>query len=121
VAVAIERRASVRYKTVNKQTSVQLMTWSERQITGSKLVNMSATGALILADRVPMLYRSLWVRVESAPGAGWIAAETVRFGHSKEVGIRFYRPCPRNFFLGATLRESIPSVDDDEIETPFMD
>jgi len=98
------------------------MNWSERKITTSKLVDISATGALILADRVPaLLYRPLWVRVENAPGAGWIAAETVRFGQSKEVGIRFYRPCPRNFFLAATLRESNPSVADDEIETPFMD
>ena len=120
MTLAIERRASVRYETLNKQ-NVQFMHWTERRITGSKLVNFSETGALILADRVPALNQPLWVRVENAPGAGWIAAETVRYGGSKEVGIKFYRPCPRNFFVGAAIAESIPRFADDEIETPFMD
>jgi len=79
------------------------MDWADRRIIRSKLVNISETGGLILADKPPPLYRPLWVRVENAPRAGWIAAEPVRLGGSKEVGIRFYRPCPRDFFLGATL------------------
>jgi hypothetical protein len=120
VTLAIERRASVRYETVNKQTSVQFMDWTERQITGSKLVNISVTGALIFADLVPALYRPLWVRVENAPGVGWIAAETVRFGRSKDVGIRFYRPCPRYFLLGNTLiRHPDGRVEDEP--TPWAD
>jgi len=121
VTLAIERRASVRHETVHKQTSVQFMDWTERQIRRSTLGNISETGALILADHVPALYRPLWVRVEDAPGAGWIAAEPVRFGRSQEVGIRFYRPCPRDFFLRATLPESIPRVTASENETPFSD
>jgi len=121
VTLAIERRASIRHETVNKQTNLQFMDWTERRITRSRLANISETGALILADQVPALHRPLWVRVEDAPGAGWIAAEPVRFGHPKEVGIRFYRPCPRDFFLGATLRESMPWATAGERETRFLD
>jgi len=121
VTLAIERRASIRHETVNKQTNLQFMDWTERRITGSRLANISQTGALILADQAPALYRPLWVRVEDAPRAGWIAAEPVRFGGSNEVGIRFYRPCPRDFFLGATLRESIPLATARENETPILD
>ncbi len=117
----IERRAAVRSETVNNQTSVQFMDWRDRRITRSRLLNISETGGLILADQAPPLYRPLWVRVENAPGAGWIAAEPVRFGRSKEIGIRFYRPCPRNFFLGATLPESFPCDDRSEDETIFKD
>ena len=121
MTAAIERRAAVRSETVNKQTSVQFMDWTERRITRSKLVNISETGGLILADQVPPLYRPLWVRVETAPAAGWIAAEPVRFGRPNEVGIRFYRPCPRNFFLGAMLSDSFPGDDHSEDETLFKD
>ena len=39
-------------------------------MTRSNLVNLSLTGALILADKVPELYRPLWVRLEKAPGIG---------------------------------------------------
>ena len=40
----IEHRAAARYETVNKETSVQLMDWTDRQITGAKLINISETG-----------------------------------------------------------------------------
>ncbi|MFI5456629.1 MAG: PilZ domain-containing protein [Isosphaerales bacterium] len=121
MTLAIERRASFRSETVNKQTIVQFMDWTARQITGSKLVNISETGALILTDKLPALYQPLWVRVENAPAAGWIAAETIRFGSPEEVGIRFYRPCPWNFLMGATFRRSIPNVADDQKVPPFVD
>ena len=68
-----------------------------------------------------MLNQPVWVRVENAPRAAWIAAEAVRFGASKEVGIRFFRPCPPNFFSGTTVRESIPRVDAGEEETVDLD
>src|SRR5579872_5612586 len=97
------------------------MGWTDRRITRSKLVNISETGGLMLADQIPPLYRPLWVRVEDAPGAGWIAAEPVRVGHPNEVGIRFYRPCPRNFFLGATLPDTFPDEDHSEDETLVKD
>jgi hypothetical protein len=93
------------------------MDWRERRIKWSRLLNISETGGLIRVDQAPPLYRSIWVRIENAPAAGWIAAEPVRFGRSNEVGIRFYRPCPRDFFLRATLPESSPSAERSEDET----
>ena len=120
MTLAIER-ASARHSTARNQTNVQLMDCLRRRITKARLLNISHHGALILTDDVAVLHEPLNVRLENEPGAGWIAAETVRFGRSKEVGIRFYRPCPRGFFLVATLRESIPRVTDDEKEPPFMD
>ena len=66
MTLAIERRAAVRYETADTQTSVQLKDWAGRGMTRSNLVNVSLTGAMILADKVPELYRPLWVRLEKA-------------------------------------------------------
>jgi hypothetical protein len=97
------------------------MDWAERRIRRSTLINISETGGLILADQAPALHRPLWVRLEDAPRAGWIAGEPVRFGCSNEVGIRFYRPCPRDFFLSATLGNGIPSIDASEDTTVVLE
>jgi hypothetical protein len=108
MTLAIERRATTRYEAVNTQTGVQLRDWAGRAMTRSSLVNISATGALLLADKVPELYRPLWLRVERVPEMGWIAGEPVRFRDSGEVAIRFYRPCPRALLLAATMRQREP-------------
>jgi hypothetical protein len=110
MTLAIERRVAVRYEAVNTQTGVELQDWAGREITRSHLVNISATGAMILADKVPELYRPLWLRIATAPAMGWIAAEPVRFDDFGEVGIRFYRPCPRDLLQAATIRERDTSV-----------
>ena len=121
MTLAIERRVATRYETVKKQTTVRFMEWADRRITLSRLVNISATGALILTDKVPILYQPLWLRLENAPGTRWITAEPVRFGRFRDVGIRFHHPCPRHFFLAATLLESMPSVSASEGATHFLD
>jgi hypothetical protein len=116
MTLAVERRAAVRYEAANTQTKVELKDWAGRGITRSYLVNISATGALILADKIPELYRPLWLRVERAPEMGWVAGEPIRFNETGEVGIRFYRPCPRDILQAATIREMVSSAVDDEEE-----
>jgi hypothetical protein len=121
MTLAIERRAADRHDAVNTQTGVQLKDWAGRIMTRSSLVNISATGALLLADRVPELYRPLWLRVESAPQIGWIAGEPVRFKETGEVAIRFYRPCPRDLLVAATVRETVARAAGGEERSLFAD
>jgi len=100
VNLAIERRTSVRYETLNNQTSVQLMDdRTGKRITRAKLLNISDGGALILTDKEPALYQPLWVRIENATEIARIDAEPVRVGRLKEVGIRFTRRCPSDFLF----------------------
>jgi hypothetical protein len=100
--VPTERRASVRHTPVDKETKVVLMDLLGGQITRARLVNISQDGALILTDQQPGLNRPLHVRIDSAADLGWITAIPVRFGETREVGLRFTRPCPPEFLFEAT-------------------
>src|SRR5205823_3050126 len=100
---ATNRRASTRHAAANHQTILQIMDWTGQRVTRAKLLNISTEGALIRTDKVPVLKQPVRVRLENATEIGWIMAEPVRIGQSKEVGIRFCCPGPRAFLLAATL------------------
>ena len=97
-----ERRGTTRYPAANDRTVVQIMDEKGTRITRARLANVSAGGALILTDRQPELNRPLHLRLESAAKLGWIMAIPVRSGPTREVGVRFARPCPPDFLWAAT-------------------
>jgi hypothetical protein len=100
MALAIERRAAVRYPAADGRTYVQLIEWTGRRMIRARLVNVGAGGALIRCDAQPFLLGQLRIQMEDAPEAGWFAARVVHFDRSLlVVGIRFDRPCPREVLL----------------------
>ena len=121
MTVPSERRASVRHTPVNAETKVQLMDWTGGRITSARLVDISQHGALLLADQQPELDRPLHVWLEDATELGWILAIPVRFGQSREVGLRFNRPCSPDFLWEATGRRQIRSTSNGEEETQVGD
>jgi hypothetical protein len=120
VPPTIEHRASLRETTVNDQTYVQLMEWKGMPITRGRLLNVSTGGALVLVETVDGPHRPLWVRLESAPETGWIAADVARFDRPQVVAIRFRSLCPLEFFLAATLGRDPQRSADSENETPCI-
>ena len=87
----------------------------------ARLVNISSHGALILADNVPTLHQPIEVWIENAQETGWIMAEAVRFGRSKEVGIRFYHPSHANLPSMAARGTDSPRVAASDEVTPCLD
>jgi hypothetical protein len=121
MTLAIERRASPRHATTNNQLNVQIMDWTGLRVPRAILVDFSTEGALILTDKVLILHQPIEVRIENAPETGWIEAEAVRFGRAKEVGIRFYHPCPRDFFSAAARGIDSARVAASDEETLYLD
>jgi hypothetical protein len=109
MALANERRDSVRHETVDNRTSVQLADWTGIRIKEARLLNFSSTGALIQTDQVPTLHQPLRLRIELAKEIGWFSAIPVRLGRSNEVGIKFDRPFPL-YFLPNSMPEGDPTV-----------
>lgn len=103
---------------MNDQTYVQLMEWKGTPIKRGRLLNVSASGALILIESVGKQDRPLWVLLERAPETGWIAADVTRFDRPQELAIRFRSPCPLEFFLAATFTSDPPPSADSEKEMP---
>jgi hypothetical protein len=120
---ALERRVSVRHETVNNRMSVQLLEWTEPRFREARLVNFSSTGALLLTDQVPKLHRPLRVRLKNAKEIGWHSAVPVRLGRSNEVGLKFARPVPLEFFSNSmAARHPMMGADiDDETRYPGED
>jgi hypothetical protein len=97
MAPGVERRVSVRHETVDKRTRVEIMDRTGHRTRRARLVNFSASGALIVTDQLPALNQPLRVRIQLAKEIGWFSAIPVRLGGSNQVGIRFVGPFPLRF------------------------
>jgi len=120
MAIAIERRGTMRHQVANHQTSLQIMDWIGSEARQATLLNISSTGALLTTDQPPPLHHPIQMRIEIANKMGWVSALPVRVGQNNQVGVRFFRAIPLDF-LGERTRErdSMPSADTDD-ETPLF-
>ena len=108
-----ERRDFDRHRPMDHRASLRLsIEWTadQIQVRGARVINVSSTGALIVADRPRIPDRPLRVLFEGAPELGWISAVPVRFGESDEVGIRFSRPFPLDFLPKSDHAGDYPAV-----------
>lgn len=119
MTATIERRTSLRHIPVYQGTKVELMDRDGQRMTRARVVNISHEGALIIADRQPPLNQALRVRLALAPELGWITAIPVRFGQSREVGLRFTRRCPPDFIWVAARSGPARLAADGEEGTRF--
>jgi hypothetical protein len=115
----IEHRASPREITVKDQIYLQVMDWKGIPIIRGRLLNVSRSGALIHVEKVDKPNRPLWIRLETAPETGRIAADFARFDRPQEMAIRFRARCPLDFFW-ATFKSDLWRSADCETEPPCI-
>jgi hypothetical protein len=96
-------RASVRHQGVVNRARIEW--WEGGEIRGSvaRLVDLSAGGALLIAEDPPPLRQTVWCCLEAPASTDWIKANVVRHGQAREVGLSFSDSCPTDFTLAATL------------------
>jgi PilZ domain len=98
----LDRRTSPRWIAVANEITLELQTRTGNQRAKARLVNISREGALLLTDDVPPA-GTLWMRMESPARTDWVAAVPIRHGPSRQVAVRFLRPCEDDLLLAAML------------------
>jgi hypothetical protein len=98
----LDRRISPRWIAVPNEITLELQTRTGSRRAKARLVNISREGALLLTDEVPPA-GVLWMRMESPARTDWIAAVPIRHDPSRQVAVRFHRPCEDDVLLAAML------------------
>jgi hypothetical protein len=98
----LDRRVSPRWIAVPNELTLELQTRAGNHRAKARLLNISRGGALLLTDEVPPA-GVLWMRMESPARTDWVAAVPIRQGPSRQVAVRFPRPCEDDLLLAATL------------------
>lgn len=102
-----ERRTAPRYQP-NQSVSIEL-SWHDpsgryEKVTGM-LLDMSATGVLLLVSREPRLDRPAWVRLVGDKESDWVPVQLVGLDSVDDehhrVRLRFQEFCPYDFFKRA--------------------
>jgi hypothetical protein len=100
---------------VSEQAIVQLKDWLGSRRVPARLVNLSASGVLIVTEEKPALNQPLWLRLVAPWKTGWVGAIPVRYGPAQEVGLQLTRRCPEDLFRAATVATgSVQSADSEE-------
>ena len=99
----LDRRNSPRWVAVNNQATLEFQGSHGKQRAKATLINISRDGALLVTDEVLPLCGTLWFRMESPAKTDWIGVNPVRHDHSRELGIRFAKPCMDDLLLAAML------------------
>jgi hypothetical protein len=68
-----------------------------------KLINASATGALVISETPPPLDQWLLLRLERPVRTDWYTARVVRHGDRNDVGLNFAASDPYAFILAGTM------------------
>ena len=98
-----DRRVSARCGVVKNRVSVQFEAPEGPRRIRATLINISRTGALVLAEK-PLLHAApLSVRIESPVRTDWVDAQVVRFNPNREIGLHFPQGCPDDLLLAATV------------------
>jgi hypothetical protein len=98
-----ERRASPRCDVVKNRSSIEFAAPEGRRRIGGTLVNISRSGALVVADKQMLRAAPLSLRLESPVRTDWVDANVVRFDPNREIGLRFPQECPYDLLLAGTV------------------
>jgi hypothetical protein len=98
-----KRRASPRCEAVKNRSSVQFEAPEGRCRIGATLVNISRTGALLLAEKPMLRAAPLSIRIESPVRTDWVDANVVRINPNREIGLHFPQGCPDDLLLAGTV------------------
>ncbi len=104
-ADARDRRRAHRYPVLEDR--VQLGWWHEGDFrtTAGSLINLSQTGALMLASEQPPIDRSLWIAMVGPPASDWCEVHVVGIKSARrgwfEVRLLFEESCPYAMFGSA--------------------
>ena len=98
-----ERRTSERQSAVTRRARVEWWMAGELHESAGRLVNFSEMGALLLADTLPPLHQTAWVRLDDPSPTDWIKTRVVRHSGMHEFAVDFTSPCFLDFTLAATL------------------
>jgi hypothetical protein len=99
---ATERRSAPRHATVPNAAVVSFTIKCRPRMAGATLVNLSATGALLLMRERPVLNGAVAIGLEYPVRTPAIKATVVRITEGGEVGVRFDNRCNPTFFWTAT-------------------
>jgi hypothetical protein len=109
ITIAIERRLSRRYTAVPNEAVVEFTRRGKARIVGARLVDISATGALLRMSESPPVGELLWVRLVHPVRTSELMATAVRTDDAGGVGVAFGRSCDRTFYWTATRGEDFRS------------
>ena len=98
-----ERRASPRCDVVKNRSSLQFEVPIGRQRIGATLINISRTGALVVAEKPMHRAAPLSIRVDHPVRTDWVDAEVARFDPNRAIGLHFPQGCPDDLLLAATV------------------
>jgi PilZ domain len=98
-----ERRASPRCDVVKNRLSIEFPASEGRRRFGATLVNISRSGALVVAANHPAAPTPVSLRIESPVRTDWVDAKVVRFEPNREIGLHFPQGCPDDFLLAGTV------------------
>jgi PilZ domain len=104
VSVTVEEcRTSARQRGVANRARIEWWEGDAWRETAGHLVNLSAGGALMVAEDRPPVRHVVWCCLEEPGPTDWLKATVVRHGPGREVGLAFADSCPLDFTLAATL------------------
>jgi hypothetical protein len=67
------------------------------------LVNISRSGALMVADKPMLRAVPLTLRIESPVRTDWVEATVVRFEPTREIALHFPQGCPDDLLMAGTV------------------
>jgi hypothetical protein len=101
-----DRRGAPRYTPA--EALVACLCWhqgDEHKYTKGTIINVSATGILMMVDEVPPPKGAVWIRLEPPHPTDWVEGDTVRvenhWGEPKTARVRFREACPYDMFKAA--------------------
>jgi hypothetical protein len=115
-----DRRISPRYSAVKNRACLSWRVEAENCESTARLINISSSGALVLAEKRPARGRAVWLRLEVPVATEWVEATIVRI--VKVPGVLWFRktaylvricfkePCPYHLFKLATHGHQLDAV-----------
>src|SRR5262245_20588790 len=99
----VDRRGSPRWTAVKNEATLELQTAAGARRVKVRLVDVNREGALLATDEVSPPAGLFWIRMESPARTDWVGAIPIRFEPSRQLAVRFTRPCGDDFLLAAML------------------
>ncbi len=115
-----DRRLSPRYLAVRNRAFLSWRIEAETFESSARLINISTSGALVLAEKRPGRGPTAWLRLEVPVASEWVEATIVRIMKVPGllwfrktfylVRLRFTEPCPYQLFKLATHGDQLDAV-----------
>ncbi len=98
-----DRRVSPRCDAVQNRSCLAFGTPNGSRRIDARLVNISRSGALVVADNPPAAATRVLLRIETPAKTEWVDARVIRVDPNRHIGLRFSHDCPDDVLLTGTV------------------